>query len=74
MKFARLGESGQEIPVVITAEGTYDLRPVTSDVNGDFLASDPVGRTRAALDAGTLPPSPAPTTCASAPRSPGRAP
>jgi 2-keto-4-pentenoate hydratase/2-oxohepta-3-ene-1,7-dioic acid hydratase in catechol pathway len=24
-------------------------------VNGDFLASDPVGRTRAALDAGTLP-------------------
>lgn len=55
MKFARLGESGQEIPVVITTEGTYDLRPVTSDVNGDFLASDPVGRTRAALDAGTLP-------------------
>lgn len=55
MKFARLGESGSEIPVVIDDDRTFDLRPVTSDVNGDFLAGDPVGRTRAALDAGTLP-------------------
>ena len=54
MKFARLGESGSEIPVVIDGDRTYDLRPVTSDVNGDFLAADPVGRTQAALDAGTL--------------------
>jgi len=55
MKFARLGGPGSEIPVVIAEDRTYDLRPVTSDVNGDFLATDPVGRTRAALDAGTLP-------------------
>lgn len=55
MKFARLGDPGSEIPVVIAEDRTYDLRPVTSDVNGDFLAADPVGRTRAALDAGTLP-------------------
>ena len=54
MKFARLGESGREIPVVIDGDRTFDLRPVTSDVNGDFLADDPVGRTRAALEAGTL--------------------
>lgn len=54
MKFARLGESGREIPVVIDGDRTYDLRPVTSDVNGDFLADDPVGRTRAALDGGSL--------------------
>ncbi|MFC4137777.1 MULTISPECIES: fumarylacetoacetate hydrolase family protein [unclassified Microbacterium] len=54
MKFARLGEAGSEIPVVIDGDRTFDLRPVTSDVNGDFLAEDPVGRTQAALDAGTL--------------------
>ncbi|GAA2884015.1 fumarylacetoacetate hydrolase family protein [Microbacterium esteraromaticum] len=55
MKFARLGEPGREIPVVIDGDRTLDLRSVTSDVNGDFLADDPVGRTRAALDAGSLP-------------------
>lgn len=55
MKFARLGEAGSEIPVVIDGDCTYDLRSVTSDVNGDFLAADPVARTRAALDAGGLP-------------------
>ena len=55
MKFARLGASGSEIPVVITEERIYDLRPLTSDVNGEFLSSDPVGRTRAALDADRLP-------------------
>lgn len=54
MKFARLGESGSEFPVVIDGDRTFDLRPVTSDVNGDFLAGDPVARTRAALDAGEL--------------------
>ncbi len=54
MKFARLGEAGSEIPVVIVEDRHYDLRPVTSDVDGDFLATDPAGRTRAALDAGLL--------------------
>lgn len=55
MTFARLGDPGNEIPVVIDGEQTFDLRPVTSDVNGGFLADDPVGRTRAALDTGALP-------------------
>ena len=55
MKFARLGESGYEIPVVIVGDRTYDLRPLTSDVNGDFLASDPLDRTQIALDTGVLP-------------------
>ncbi|MBW1640601.1 fumarylacetoacetate hydrolase family protein [Microbacterium resistens] len=55
MKFARLGAPGSEIPVVLE-EGRYrDLRPLTSDVNGAFLAGDPVARTRAALEAGLLP-------------------
>ncbi len=55
MKFARLGDPGSEIPVVIVDGRHYDLRPVTSDVNGDFLAADPVGRTQAALASGRLP-------------------
>ena len=48
MKFARLGESGSEIPVVLDGDRHLDLRPVTWDVDGRFLADDPVGRTSAA--------------------------
>ncbi|AZC12644.1 fumarylacetoacetate hydrolase family protein [Microbacterium sp. ABRD28] len=48
MRFARLGPMGHEIPVLLDGEDTYDLRPVTSDVTGDFLAADPVGVVRAA--------------------------
>lgn len=55
MKFARLGEPGSEIPVVIDGDRHLDLRPITSDVNGRFLADDPVGRTAAAFAAGLLP-------------------
>lgn len=55
MKFARLGESGSEIPVVIDGDRHLDLRPLTSDVDGRFLADDPVGRTTAAIAAGRLP-------------------
>ncbi|MGN6220480.1 MAG: fumarylacetoacetate hydrolase family protein [Microbacterium sp.] len=55
MKFARLGDPGHEIPVVIDGDRHLDLRPLTSDIDGDFLASDPVGRTSAAIAAGELP-------------------
>jgi len=55
MKFARLGESGSEIPVVLDGDRRLDLRPLTSDVDGGFLADDPVGRTSAAIAAGLLP-------------------
>lgn len=55
MKFARLGAVGAEIPVVIDGNRTLDLRSLTSDVDGAFLENDPVARTRAAIDAGTLP-------------------
>ncbi|HEY9306177.1 MAG TPA: fumarylacetoacetate hydrolase family protein [Microbacterium sp.] len=55
MKFARLGESGSEIPVVLDGDRRLDLRPLTSDVDGSFLADDPVGRTSAAIAAGLLP-------------------
>jgi len=55
MKFARLGDPGHEIPVVLDGDRHLDLRPLTSDIAGDFLAGDPVGRTTAAIAAGELP-------------------
>ncbi|MFD4958297.1 fumarylacetoacetate hydrolase family protein [Microbacterium sp. NPDC058389] len=54
MKFARLGDPGHEIPVVLDGDRHLDLRPLTSDIDGDFLAGDPVGRTAAAIAAGEL--------------------
>lgn len=54
MKFARLGEPGSEIPVVLDGDRRLDLRPITSDVDGRFLADDPVGRTSAAISDGLL--------------------
>jgi 2,4-didehydro-3-deoxy-L-rhamnonate hydrolase len=55
MKFARLGPRGAEIPVVQSDGRWLDLRPLTSDVDGRFLADDPVGRTRETIAAGGLP-------------------
>jgi 2-keto-4-pentenoate hydratase/2-oxohepta-3-ene-1,7-dioic acid hydratase in catechol pathway len=54
MKFARLGNPGEEIPTVIHDGEHFDLRPLTADITGAFLASDPVARVRRALDAGEL--------------------
>ena len=54
MRFARLGPIGEEIPVVLDGDDVLDLRPVTSDVDGAFLADDGIGRARSALAAGTL--------------------
>ena len=54
MRFARLGAPGAEIPVVIEAERTLDLRPVTADIDGAFLADDGVTRAQAAVAAGSL--------------------
>jgi 2,4-didehydro-3-deoxy-L-rhamnonate hydrolase len=54
MRLARLGPIGEEIPVVLDGDRVLDLRPVTSDVDGAFLADDGIGRARSALAAGTL--------------------
>ncbi|MFB7249840.1 fumarylacetoacetate hydrolase family protein [Microbacterium sp. NPDC056234] len=54
MKFARLGAPGSEIPVLVDGDRHLDLRPVTSDVDGDFLSSDFRARVSSALDAGEL--------------------
>ncbi|MFY9714372.1 MAG: fumarylacetoacetate hydrolase family protein [Microbacterium sp.] len=55
MKFARLGDPGTEIPVLIEGDHYLDLRAVTSDVNGDFLAGDFRARVAAAREADLLP-------------------
>ncbi|WP_164234696.1 fumarylacetoacetate hydrolase family protein [Microbacterium hydrocarbonoxydans] len=55
MKFARLGDPGTEIPVLVEGDRFLDLRSVTSDVNGDFLAGDFRARVQAAREADELP-------------------
>jgi 2-keto-4-pentenoate hydratase/2-oxohepta-3-ene-1,7-dioic acid hydratase in catechol pathway len=56
MRLLRLGAPGSERPAVHTAAGVvHDLRPVTQDIDGAFLAGDGVARTRQALLAGELP-------------------
>ncbi len=64
LKFARLGTAGNEQPAVIAqdADGTekyFSLTPLTSDIDGGFLASDGIERTREALNKGELPEIPA---------------
>ncbi|MER5834664.1 fumarylacetoacetate hydrolase family protein [Streptomyces sp. NPDC002130] len=56
MKLLRVGATGEERPAVRTDEGRLlDLSPVTSDIDGAFLASDGIERARAAIAAGSLP-------------------
>ena len=50
--FARLGPVGAEIPVIVRDGVSYDLRGLTSDLDGAFLAADGLARARTALDAG----------------------
>jgi 2-keto-4-pentenoate hydratase/2-oxohepta-3-ene-1,7-dioic acid hydratase in catechol pathway len=38
MRYRRLGERGQELPVACTDRGLVDLRPLTRDIDGVFLA------------------------------------
>lgn len=55
MTFRRLGDPGLEIPVIHHEGRTYDLRPLTADIDGAFLASDGPASAAAAAAAGTLP-------------------
>ncbi|WP_153393912.1 fumarylacetoacetate hydrolase family protein [Ornithinicoccus halotolerans] len=55
MELLRLGPAGQEVPAVRHEGAVYDLRPLTTDVDGAFLAADGIARTRQALSAGELP-------------------
>jgi 2,4-diketo-3-deoxy-L-fuconate hydrolase len=50
----RLGPPGQEIPAIEVDGVVFDLRPITHDIDGDFLAADGIRRARQAAW-GTLP-------------------
>ncbi|MFC5949309.1 fumarylacetoacetate hydrolase family protein [Pseudonocardia lutea] len=53
--FRRLGPAGAERPVVEVDGTIYDLTPLTSDIDGAFLAGGGLARARAAARAGELP-------------------
>ena len=54
MKLARLGPASHEIPVVWRGESAYDLRGITPDIDGAFLADDPRRAVEQALADGSL--------------------
>jgi 2,4-didehydro-3-deoxy-L-rhamnonate hydrolase len=54
MQLLRLGMTGHEIPAVREGGATFDLRPLTDDLAGDFWI-DGVARVRDALATGSLP-------------------
>ncbi len=55
MELQRRGPAGQEIPVVLVDGRAHDLRGLTADIDGAFLAADGIDRVRTALAAGELP-------------------
>ncbi|WP_150461577.1 fumarylacetoacetate hydrolase family protein [Nesterenkonia ebinurensis] len=58
MRFSRLGPPGQEIPTVSIDGIHYDLRPITVDIDAEFLgqgAAEAVSRVQTAFEAGKLP-------------------
>ena len=54
MTLGRLGEAGNEIPVLHYDGRAYDLRPLTADIDGAFLASGGAVAAVAALSRGDL--------------------
>jgi 2-keto-4-pentenoate hydratase/2-oxohepta-3-ene-1,7-dioic acid hydratase in catechol pathway len=52
--FLRLGAPGAEVPALLADDRTYDLRPLTDDVDAGFLAGDGIERARLALAEGRL--------------------
>ena len=54
MKFLRLGPQGAERPAVIYQDSAYDLSPITSDIDGEFLSSDGIETSRRGLAGGNL--------------------
>jgi 2-keto-4-pentenoate hydratase/2-oxohepta-3-ene-1,7-dioic acid hydratase in catechol pathway len=56
VQLLRLGEQGSERPFVRADDGTLrDLAPLTSDIDGAFLAGDGIAQVTAALARGDLP-------------------
>ncbi|GAA3657336.1 fumarylacetoacetate hydrolase family protein [Microbacterium marinilacus] len=55
MRFQRRGAAGAEIPVLVHDGAYYDLRGVTTDIDGAFLSDGGPGRVARALSEGALP-------------------
>lgn len=55
MSFARLGAVGAEVPVLQVGGVSFDLRSLTADIDGTFLAGGGLARARVAFEAGSLP-------------------
>jgi 2-keto-4-pentenoate hydratase/2-oxohepta-3-ene-1,7-dioic acid hydratase in catechol pathway len=55
MTFTRLGDPGSEIPALWAGDAIYDLRSLTDDIDGAFLADAGFARARDAQRAGSLP-------------------
>lgn len=55
MHLMRLGTRGNEIPVVVQGESSYDASSISRDFDGAFLASGGIDRLRDALAGGRLP-------------------
>src|SRR3954451_10180890 len=55
MRYRRLGERGHEVPVACTNQGLFDLRPLTQDVDGFFLARVGTAEVGEAIERGRLP-------------------
>lgn len=55
MNLARLGDPDREVPVLQSGGSTYDLRSITIDIDGAFLAAGGIDRARQAAAAGILP-------------------
>jgi len=53
MRLMRFGPVGGEFPAVYTDDGVFDIRALTPDIDGAFLAADGMARVRDAL--GSLP-------------------
>jgi 2,4-didehydro-3-deoxy-L-rhamnonate hydrolase len=57
VQLLRLGPPGSERPAVRDDDGTtFDISPLTADIDGEFLAGDGIARVREALAAGRLAP------------------
>ncbi|WP_107656335.1 fumarylacetoacetate hydrolase family protein [Nocardia suismassiliense] len=54
MKLQRIGEVGAERPIVVDGEHAYDLRALTGDIDGDFLAAGGIAAVAEALAADRL--------------------
>ncbi|MFI5782319.1 fumarylacetoacetate hydrolase family protein [Nocardia sp. NPDC051570] len=54
MKFQRIGPIGAERPIVIADGRSFDLSPLTRDIDGEFLATEGISATATALAANRL--------------------